>query len=69
MQEENNLMTVRQAAEFTGLAEKTIYKKLAEGSIPCRRLGRTIRFLKPELMAAFKPRATKAFILGGGEAK
>ncbi len=46
------LIKVEEAARLVGVATKTVYKLIEEGTIPgVRRLGRRIRFYKPELVA------------------
>lgn len=34
------VLTVKQAAEFLGISEKTAYAYTANGTIPCRKVGR-----------------------------
>lgn len=48
---ENRMLTVRETAEFLGVTERTVYKKIRARSIPFKRLGRNIRFYAPDLIA------------------
>jgi len=40
------VMSVREVAEFLGLTESTIYKKVRRGELPVARIGRSLRFPK-----------------------
>lgn len=53
---ENEYVTVAEAAAFVGCAEKTIRRRIADGSIPGYRLGpRMIRVRLSEVTAALRP--------------
>ena len=43
------LLRAREAAEFLGLSEQTLYKHFEEGKIPGYRLGKALRFDVEEL--------------------
>lgn len=43
------LMTVKEVAEYLGLAEGTIYQKVSKGQIPYVKLGRNVRFRKDDI--------------------
>ena len=38
------VMSVREVAEFLGLAEGTVYRKVRSGELPAVRIGRSLRF-------------------------
>ena len=38
-------VTVKEVAQLLGVTEKTVYKWAREGEIPCRRFGRTVKFV------------------------
>jgi len=48
------VITVKQAASFLSVNQKTIYKLVQTGELPNRKIGRCIRFLKSELVAYLK---------------
>jgi excisionase family DNA binding protein len=48
---ENRIATLKEAASFLKLSEKTLYKRVQARSIPFRRIGRSIRFYIPDLIA------------------
>lgn len=47
----NDLMKAREAAEYLGFHEQTVYKWARNDQIPCVRIGGSIRFVKEELDA------------------
>lgn len=51
---DNQILTVKEAAKFLKVSEKTIYKKIRDREIPFKRVGRVIRFHLPELIGWFK---------------
>jgi excisionase family DNA binding protein len=46
---EDRLLTVREAGQYLGFAEGTLYNKASRDEIPHVRLGRSLRFRKSEL--------------------
>lgn len=50
-------LNVKEASELTGLTEKTIYRKISEGTIPAYKLSnKVIRFDRTELIDWIKER-------------
>ena len=47
---ENQILTVKQTAEFLKCSRKTVYSLASRGVLPHRKLGRGIRFLQSELV-------------------
>ena len=45
----NKLLRAREAAEFLGLSEQTLYKHFEDGKIPGYRMGKALRFDAVEL--------------------
>lgn len=45
------------AAEYSGLTARQIYHLADQGLLPCRRLGKSLYFLKADLDAAFRSAA------------
>lgn len=45
----NNLLTVREAAEFLRTTPEGVYKLVQRAQIPVHRLGRRLLFSRPEL--------------------
>lgn len=60
MNENKELLTAKQTAEFLGLSEITIYKMTYKRQIPFVKLGRTKRFDKAELNKWINKNTTKA---------
>lgn len=52
-------MPAREMAEVLGVHEKTVLKWARERRVPCVRVGRTVRFLPAEVLAALARGATK----------
>lgn len=49
MNQKNDLVTVKDVAEFLKVAEKTIYRMAAEGKIPAYKVGGSWRFKRAEI--------------------
>lgn len=49
------MQTVRSAARLTGMSEKTIRRRIADGTLPAYRLGRAIRISDDDLMSLYEP--------------
>ena len=47
--DETDVLTVRQAAKYLKVHEKTLYKYIKKNCVPHTRLGRAIRFSKSQL--------------------
>ena len=47
------MQTVRSAARLTGMSEKTIHRRIKDGTLPAYRLGRAIRISDDDLMRLF----------------
>lgn len=47
---EIQIMTVQQVAEYLQFSEKTIYRMAQKGRIPAKRVGRSYRFYRPEII-------------------
>lgn len=47
---QNEVLNVAEAALFLGFSERTIYNMVRHHRIPHRRIGRSIRFLKEDLI-------------------
>lgn len=47
--------TVRSAARLTGVSEKTIHRRIKDGTLPAYRLGRAIRISDDDLMRLYEP--------------
>ena len=45
------LLDVKGAADYLGLSVTWVYRSTANGTLPCRKLGRSLRFLQSELEA------------------
>lgn len=48
---EKKLWGVEDAARFLKVSKHTVYRWTANGTLPCRKVGRTTRFLPSELEA------------------
>lgn len=48
------LMTVAEVAQYVGCCERTIYRKVQSGDIPCYRMGTLIKFKREEVEQAMK---------------
>lgn len=46
---DNEILTIREVAEYLKLAEKTVYRLVAEGKIPGFKVGGAWRFRKSEI--------------------
>ncbi|MCP5405184.1 MAG: helix-turn-helix domain-containing protein [Pseudomonadaceae bacterium] len=46
---DNEILTIREVAEYLKLAEKTVYRLVAEGKIPGFKVGGAWRFRKAEI--------------------
>ena len=49
MQEPDNILTVKELAQYLKLAESTIYKLAQDGEIPGRKIGGTWRFYRDSI--------------------
>ena len=49
MKKQENLMGVKEAAEYLGVKESTIYRWKLEGKIPCFKVGHLLKFKKEKL--------------------
>ncbi len=49
MNQKNDLVTIKDVAEFLKVAEKTIYRMAAEGKIPAYKVGGSWRFKRAEI--------------------
>ena len=47
---DNEILTIREVAEYLKLADKTVYRLAAEGKIPGFKVGGAWRFRKDELL-------------------
>lgn len=47
---DNEILTIREVAEYLKLAEKTVYRIVAEGKIPGFKVGGAWRFRKDEIL-------------------
>ena len=54
--EDDEILTVRQVSKLLKLHPRTIYKLAQTGTIPARRLGKSWRFLKSEIIKHFEKR-------------
>jgi excisionase family DNA binding protein len=57
------VLTLQELADYLKIPRSTLYKLVREGRVPCRKVGRHWRFLKPVIdqwLTAEKPRGTKA---------
>ena len=54
--EDNEVLTVTQVSKLLQLHPRTIYKLAQTGMIPARRVGKSWRFLKSEIMKWFEKR-------------
>jgi len=55
-----SMLTIKEAAAFLKVSERTLYDKDAQGKIPTRRVGGELRFLREELLAWTEKEATEA---------
>lgn len=51
MQGQHRLLTASEVATMTGLKESTIRRLARAGKMPCRRIGKYMRFLEPDIGA------------------
>ena len=49
------MQTVRSAARLTGMSEKTIRRRIADGTLAAYRIGRAIRISDDDLMRLYEP--------------
>ena len=49
------MQTVRSAARLTGVSEKTIRRRIKDGTLPAYRLGRAIRISDEDLLSLYEP--------------
>ena len=49
------MQTVRSAARLTGVSEKTIRRRINDGTLPAYRLGRAIRISDDDLLSLYEP--------------
>lgn len=49
------LLSIPDAAEYSGASQKTIRRRIADGTIPAVRIGRLIRIRPEDLEAALRP--------------
>jgi excisionase family DNA binding protein len=55
------MLSVRQAAEFTGVNVKTIYRRILDGDLPAVRFGpRCMRIRREDLLSLLTPGADNA---------
>jgi len=54
-------ITVKEAAEFLSIKEKTLYYLVTQGLIPHYRIGKMVRFSKEELEAWMKSKKAASF--------
>lgn len=47
---ENQILDVKQVAEYLKVATKTIYRMAPRGEIPAARIGKTYRFYLPDIV-------------------
>jgi excisionase family DNA binding protein len=52
----DDVMTASEVAAMLSLPKSTVYELARRGELPCARLGRTIRFIRPELEARLRSR-------------
>lgn len=55
----DQLMTLDEVAKFLKVSRPTIYRKVKSGEIPAKKIGRSWRFLKSDLMQLVKVRRNK----------
>ena len=56
---DNEILTIREVAEYLKLAEKTVYRLVAEGKIPGFKVGGAWRFKKDEIESWIKAEQAK----------
>ena len=49
MSDENEILTIEEAAEYLRMGKRSIYKLAQAGEIPCRKILNKYRFVKGEL--------------------
>ena len=54
--QDEEILTVRQVSKLLKLHQRTIYKLVRNGTIPGRRVGKSWRFLKSEIIKWFEKR-------------
>jgi excisionase family DNA binding protein len=54
-----NLLTLKQAATITQNCEKTLRRRIADGSLTAYKLGRQIRVKESDLLATLRPIPTR----------
>ena len=47
---EREVLTAREAAAFLGIGKNALYEAVGRKEIPCRRIGRTLRFSRSALL-------------------
>ncbi len=52
----DDVMTASEVAAMLSLPKSTVYELARRGELPCARLGRTIRFIRPDLEARLRDR-------------
>jgi excisionase family DNA binding protein len=45
----SEILTVGEAAEYLRMSSHWVYKRTADGSLPCLRVGRAVRFRRSDL--------------------
>ena len=65
MTEEKNLLTVKELANFLGVAEITVYKWSARGFIPYYRFGRKKMFSREKVMEWAEKRGSQGRVRAG----
>lgn len=45
------LITIAEAAALTGVCQRTLWARTKSGEIPCRYIGRAVRYVPEELIA------------------
>ena len=49
MNNDNEILTIEEAAEYLRLGKRSIYKLAQEGKIPCKKILNKYRFVKSDL--------------------
>lgn len=57
MSDEPDILTVAEVAKLLRMHEKTVYDRAGSGVIPCKRIGRSLRFSRRLIMAWMEGKA------------
>lgn len=57
---QTDVMTIRELATYLKMAEKTLYRLAAEGSVPSFKIGGSLRFRKSEIDKWIKKQEAEA---------